>query len=65
MGVRVGSLAPESFAKMGVPIVLDLVIGSTRKPTGDERPTVAEKGMQSDDEVIFVGADIPSLNVRS
>uniref|UniRef100_A0A2P2KAJ4 Uncharacterized protein n=1 Tax=Rhizophora mucronata TaxID=61149 RepID=A0A2P2KAJ4_RHIMU len=49
---------------MGVPIIFDLVIGSTREPAGDERPSVAKQGMHSDYKIILISSDVPSLDVR-
>lgn len=63
VGIRVGSLAPEPFAKVGVPVVLDFVIGSTREPTRDERPPVAQKRMQSYDKVVLIRRDVASLDI--
>lgn len=65
MGVGVGSLASKSLAEMGVPMILDLVIGSTWKSSSNERPPVTEQGVHSNNEIILVRSYIPSLDVWS
>ena len=49
VGIRVGSLAPKALAEVGVPIILDLVVGAAGKATGDEGPPVAEESVEPDD----------------
>ena len=65
MSVRVGSLGSKFLTEMGIPIIFYLVIGSTGKPTGDEGPSVAKQGVHSDDEIIFIGSYVSSLDVWS
>jgi hypothetical protein len=47
-----------------VPVVLDLIVSSAWQPSRNERPTVAKKRMQTDDKVILIRSDVPSLDIR-
>lgn len=53
-----------SFAEMGIPMVLNVIVGSTWESAGYERPTVTKKRMKMDNEVFFVGCDVSSLDSR-
>ena len=38
MGAGINALADELLAEMGIPVVLDLVVGSPRDPARYQRP---------------------------
>lgn len=63
MGRVIVLISQEPFAEVGVPVILYLVIGSAREPTGNERPAVAEKGVQSDDQIVLVRSYVAPLDV--
>lgn len=64
VGGGIDAITPELFAEMAVPVVLDLVICATREPACNERPSVAEKGVQLEDEFLLILAYSASLYTR-
>jgi hypothetical protein len=53
----------DSFAEVRVPIVLDFIVSPAWQPSCNERPTVAKKRMQPNDQVILIRSDVPSLDI--
>uniref|UniRef100_A0A6N2M4W8 Uncharacterized protein n=1 Tax=Salix viminalis TaxID=40686 RepID=A0A6N2M4W8_SALVM len=59
------ALRPDmSFAEVRVPVVLDFIVSSARQPPRNERPAVAKQRVQTDDKVILIRSDVPSLDIR-
>lgn len=50
---------------MRIPVVLDFIIGPAWKSFSNERPTIAQKRMKPDNEVVLVGSNVSSLDIRS
>lgn len=50
---------------MRIPVVLDFIVGPAWKSFSNERPTIAQKRMKLENEVILVGRDVSSLDIRS
>lgn len=53
----------HSFAEVGIPVVLYLVVGPARQSPSYEGPAVAEQGVEADDEVFLIWGYVPALDV--
>lgn len=62
VGAGIDALADELLAEMGVPVVLNLVVGPPGDPARDQRPPIAEEAVEAEDEVLLVGGDVAALD---
>lgn len=53
----------DSFADVGIPVVLYLVVGPAWQSPRYEGPAVPEQGVEADDEVFLVRGYVPALDV--
>lgn len=65
MSSGINSLADQLLAEVSVPVVLYLIVRTSRYPPCYQRPPVAEEAVEAKDEVFFVGGNVTALDGRA
>lgn len=64
MVLRVFAHLHQLPSDVRIPVVLYLIVCSSRQPSSYQGPPVAEEGMELDDEVFFVLGKVSTFDIR-
>jgi hypothetical protein len=65
MGQGIDSHTDKLSLQMRVPVVLDLIVRSTRQSTGYQRPLISKECVQFENKIVFVLRKTPTFQIRA